>query len=102
MHVEGFSDGVFFDNRVSGSVSDVDCTARCSSGIHIGNSCSDITLTDITVATAGNVVRNDCSGKNVMPPARGLFCTLALYVQSNFGGNPAHATYWDLWQWIMD
>ena len=102
VHVEGFSDGVFFDNKVLGTASDVDCTVGCSSGVHIGNSCSDITLTAITVTSAPDIIRNDCSGKNVTLPPGGLFRTLAFYVQSNYTDNPARATYWNGWQWVLE
>jgi hypothetical protein len=102
VHVEGFNDGVFFDNRVTGTVRDVDCTNGCSNGVHIGNSCSDIVLTAITVTSATNIVKNDCSGKSVPLVSGGIFRTLALYAQSNYGGNPAHATYWSGMQWVIE
>ena len=102
VHVEGFNDGVFFDNRVTGTVKDVDCTNGCSNGVHIGTSCSDIVLTAITVTSATNIVKNDCSGKSVPLVSGGIFRTLALYAQSNYGGNPAHATYWSGMQWVIE
>jgi hypothetical protein len=102
VHVEGFVDGVFFDNRVLGTVRDADCTNGCTNGVHIGTSCSDIVLSAISVTTATNIVRNDCTGKNVPLVAGGLFRTLAFYVQSNYGGNPAHASYWNGWQWMTE
>jgi len=102
VHVEGFNDGVFFDNRVSGTASDIDCTNGCGNGVHIGSSCSDIVLSAITVTSATNIIRNDCSGKNIPRAAGGIFRTLSLYVQSNYGGNPAHASYWNGWQWVTE
>ena len=102
VHVEGFTDGVFFDNRVLGTARDIDCTNGCSSGVHIGNSCSDIVLSAITVTSATNIVRNDCLGKNVPRVAGGSFRTLSLYTQSNYGGNPAHACYWNGLQWVIE
>lgn len=102
VHVEGFTDGIFFDNLVTGSAKDVDCTNGCSNGVHIGNSCSDISLTAITVTSALNVVRNDCSTKNVPRVTGGVSRTLAFYYQSNYGGNPAHATYWNGFQWVTE
>jgi len=103
VHVEGFNDGVFFDNRVLGTARDVDCTNECTNGVHIGaSSCSDIVLSAVTVTSAANVIKNDCLGKNVPNIAGGIFRTLSLYSQSNYGGNPPHATYWNGAQWIMD
>jgi hypothetical protein len=102
VHVEGFNDGVFFDNLVSGSAKDVDCTNGCSNGVHIGNSCSDITLDAITVTSAPNIVRNDCSSKNIPRVPGGVFRTLSIYIQSNYGGNPGHATYWNGQQWLFE
>jgi hypothetical protein len=102
VHVEGFNDGVFFDNRVSGTGRDLDCTNGCTNGVHIGNSCSDIVLSAITVTVATNIVRNDCSGKSVPLVSGGIFRTLAFYLQSNYGGNPPHATYWNGLQWITE
>jgi len=102
VHVEGFSDGVFFDNRVSGTARDIDCTNGCTNGVHIGTSCSDIVLSAITVTSATNIIRNDCLGKNVPRPAGGIFRTLSFYTQSNYGGNPAHASYWNGWQWVTE
>jgi hypothetical protein len=102
VHVEGFNDGVFFDNLTAGTARDVDCTNGCNNGVHIGNSCSDIVLTAITVTSAMNIIKNDCSGKNVPRVSGGVFRTLAFYAQSNYGGNPAHATYWNGAQWIIE
>ena len=102
VHVEGFTDGIFFDNLVSGSAKDVDCTNNCSNGVHIGNSCSDISLTAVTVTSAPNIVKNDCSTKNIPRVAGGVSRTLAFYYQSNYGGNPAHATYWNGFQWVSE
>ena len=102
VHVEGFNDGVFFDNRVSGTARDVDCTNRCTNGMHIGNSCSDIVLSAITIASGEFIVRNDCLGKNVPVVLGGIFRTLAFYAQSNYGENPAHATYWNGLQWVTE
>ncbi len=101
VHVESFNDGVFFDNRVLGKATDVDCTNGCSNGAHIGSySCSDIVLSTITVTSAPNLVKNDCSGRNVPRPSRGIFRTLGLYVQSNDAGNPGHASYWNGYEWV--
>jgi len=102
VHVEGYSDGIFFDNLVMGSANNVDCTNGCSTGVHIGNSCSDITLTAITVTSAPNIVRNDCLIRTVPRAPGGVSRTLAIYVQSNHGGNPAHATYWNGQQWVQE
>ena len=102
VHVEGFADGVYFDNRVSGTARDVDCTNRCSSGVHIGNSCSDIVLSAVSVTSGQNIVRNDCSGRNIPVVPGGIFRTLAFYAQSNYGGNPAHVTYWNGAQWVVE
>ena len=101
VHVEGFNDGVFFDNHVSGTASDIDCTNGCGNGVHIA-SCSDIVLSAITVTSATNIIRNDCSGKNIPRVAGDNFRTLSLYVQSNYGGNPAHASYWNGGQWVTE
>lgn len=102
VHVEGFADGVYFDNLVTGTAKDVDCTNGCSDAVHIGNSCSDIALTGVTVTSAPNIVKNDCSQKNIPRPAGGVFRTLSFYAQSNQGGNPAHATYWNGYQWVIE
>jgi len=102
VHVEGFADGVFFDHQVSGTARDVDCTNGCTNGVHIGNSCSDISLFAVTVTSATNLVKNDCLQKNVQRVSGGVFRTLAYYVQSNYGGNPAHATYWNGQEWVFE
>src|SRR5262249_16897799 len=102
VHVEGFEDGIFFDNEVSGSARDVDCTNDCTNGVHIGESCSDISLSAVTVTTARNIIRNDCLHKNIERVAGGVHRTLASYQQSNYAGNPAHVSYWNGQQWIFE
>jgi hypothetical protein len=101
VHAEGFADGVFFDNRVTGAIRDVDCTNGCADAVHIGQSGSDIVVEDVTATSAVNLIRNDFLGKNVARVSGGIFRTLSMYVQSSFGGNPAHATYWNGLTWVV-
>jgi hypothetical protein len=103
VHVEGFNDGVFFDNRVGGTARDVDCTNRCANGVHIGShSCSDIMLSAVTVSSAENIVENDCLKRSVPHVHGGIFRTLAFYAQSNYGGDPARVTYWNGVHWVVE
>lgn len=101
VHVEGFTDGVEFDNRVHGSIRDVDCTNGCSQAVHIANSCADVVVEGASVTTAATILKNDCSGHNVPKPSGGEIRTLTFYAQSNYAGNPAKAVYWNGSAWVI-
>jgi hypothetical protein len=102
IHVEGFADGVFLDHEVTGTAHDIDCTNGCTNGVHIGNSCSDISLSAITVTSAANLVRNDCLKKNITRVSGGVSRTLAYYAQSNYGGDPARVIFWNGREWVNE
>jgi hypothetical protein len=101
VHAEGVSAAVFFDNRVAGSVRDVDCTNGCSEAVLIGStSCSDIVLEEIAVSSAPNILEDDCLTVTIPRPTGGLFRVLTFFTQSDEGGSVPQAVWWSGQGWV--